>query len=309
MRISGFTMCRNASVLHYPVCESIKSLLPVVDEMVVAIGKGDTADTTLEDVRKIGSPKIRIVETEWDLQKFPNGMENAHQTDIAKSHCTGDWLIYLQADEILHEQDYPAIRKALTEEYNNTSVEAFVLDYLHFWGDYEHLVTCHGWYQNEIRIVRNLPEIHSWESAQSFRWIEGFDGISYRSAPNARKLKAKKIDANIYHYGWVRPPAVMTKKMNALDAVHSHKKKRFSGEFEYGNLSNLDIFRGTHPIVITTLKNTISWSSQLCYTAKKLNRTHRFKHERLKYKIMHLLEKWFNGGRHLFAFKNFDLIE
>ena len=32
--ISGFSMCRNADSLYYPVKESIESVLPIVDEFV-----------------------------------------------------------------------------------------------------------------------------------------------------------------------------------------------------------------------------------------------------------------------------------
>ena len=94
MKISGFTFTRNVSKLYYPICESIQSILPIVDEFVVALGKGDEDDNTRELLESIRSPKIKIIETEWDLKAFPNGTEYAHQTDIAKSHCSGDWLFW-----------------------------------------------------------------------------------------------------------------------------------------------------------------------------------------------------------------------
>ncbi|MEO9211214.1 MAG: glycosyltransferase family 2 protein, partial [Ginsengibacter sp.] len=100
MRISGFTMVKNATKLYYPVRESIESILPIVDEFVVALGDCDEDDHTLEEIKSIQSDKIKIVNTKWDTQIFAGGSEYAHQTDIAKSHCTGDWLFYLQSDEV-----------------------------------------------------------------------------------------------------------------------------------------------------------------------------------------------------------------
>jgi len=37
MKISGFTIIRNAVMNDYPVLEAIQSILPVVDEMVVLV--------------------------------------------------------------------------------------------------------------------------------------------------------------------------------------------------------------------------------------------------------------------------------
>jgi hypothetical protein len=220
MRISGFSMCRNAEKLYYPIKESILSVLPLVDEFVVAIGRGDDDDRTLELVRSIDSEKIKIIETKWDLEAFPNGTIHAQQTDLAKAHCSGDWLIYLQADEVIHEQDYSEIKEKCTTYLNDLKVEAFMLKYRHYWGDYQHYINAHGWYKKEIRIIRNSPDIHSWESAQSFRSIPAFDGKSYRQKPGSRKLNALELKAYVYHYGWVRPPSLMTAKMKALDKNH-----------------------------------------------------------------------------------------
>ena len=111
--ISGFSMVRNATKLYYPVKASIESILPIVDEFVIALGKGDADDHTLEEIQKIQSDKIKIIHTEWDLEKYPGGAEYAHQTDIAKQHCKGDWLFYLQSDEVIHEKYLDPIKKKM----------------------------------------------------------------------------------------------------------------------------------------------------------------------------------------------------
>ncbi|MBP9899390.1 MAG: hypothetical protein KBF28_13505, partial [Gemmatimonadales bacterium] len=61
IRIAGFTIVRNATLLDFPLEASIRSLLPVVDEFVVNVGTSD--DDTLDRVRAIDSAKIRIIET------------------------------------------------------------------------------------------------------------------------------------------------------------------------------------------------------------------------------------------------------
>ncbi len=81
------------------------SILPICDEFVTAVGDCDPDDKTLEEIR-VSTSKIRIIHTVWDLDKYPRGMEHAHQTDIAKS-LYGDWLFYVQSDEVVHERPSP----------------------------------------------------------------------------------------------------------------------------------------------------------------------------------------------------------
>ena len=66
-RISGFTIVRNAIKLDFPVEASIRSILPVCDEVVVNVGRSE--DETLDLVRSIGDPRLRILETEWDMRR------------------------------------------------------------------------------------------------------------------------------------------------------------------------------------------------------------------------------------------------
>ncbi len=188
MKISGFTFLRNAHKLYYPIKESILSILDIVDEFVIALGEGDDDDTSLSIIQELNSPKIKIIHTKWDLEKYKGGAEYAHQTDIAKENCTGDWLFYLQGDEVIHEKDKSEIVEACKNNLERTEVEGFVFKYLHFFGDYEHYYSNHCWYKNEIRIVRNLPNIHSWRDAQSFRYIPDFDQIDYHKKDDTRKL-------------------------------------------------------------------------------------------------------------------------
>jgi glycosyltransferase involved in cell wall biosynthesis len=63
MFISGFTIIRNAVENDYPVVEAIRSILPVVDEMIVLVG--DSTDQTEALIRAIGSDKIKIHHSVW----------------------------------------------------------------------------------------------------------------------------------------------------------------------------------------------------------------------------------------------------
>lgn len=308
MTISAFSMCRNAESLYYPIRESVLSALPLVDEFVIAIGKGEQGDKTLELVRSINSPKLKVIETEWDLEAFKNGTVHAQQTDIAKAACSGDWLLYLQADEVIHEKDFQAIRSGCKKAMNEPTVEGFLFNYHHFWGDYEHEIKSHCWYQEEIRLVRNLPEIHSWESAQSFRHITGFDGRSYRDPSGTRKLRVRKLDAHVYHYGWVRPPHIMSKKRQELDRIHSHQRPQYPSHFDYGDLSKINRFEGQHPEVMNDWMNKLDWQADLNHGNREQAQI-LHKHERLRYRLLTFLEQSFFGGARIATYRNYKVIK
>jgi len=312
LKISGFSFVRNGVKLYYPVVESIKSILPIVDEFVVAVGQGDPDDGTREAIAAIGDPKVKIIDTVWEEKYFKKGIINALQTDIAKQSCSGDWLFYLQADEVVHEKYLPVIEKRCAELLNNEQVEGLLFRYKHFWGDYDHYHVSHGWYPFEIRIIRNHPSIHSWQSAQSFRYFEYYDNP--RQAGGTRKLRVAKVEAEIYHYGWVRPPHMMQNKSRALDSVHWGRRKaeehysKAPKEFDYGPLDRLAEFKETHPAVMQERIKQMDWKHKLQYSGRINPNRAPHKHERVKYRFITFLEqKIFK--RPLGGFRNYVLLK
>ncbi len=251
MRVSGFSFCRNAVRLYYPIVESIRSALPLVDEFVIAVGESD--DGTRAVIEAIDDPKIRIIDTRWDENQFVRGETNSVQTNIALDACTGDWCVYLQADEVLHEDDFPLLRTAMRESLDRPAIEGLLFDYLHFWATYEHVQKARNWYRHEVRVVRNGIGVRSWESAQGFR-IDG------------RKLRVASSGARVFHYGWVRPPHAMKRKTIALATLH-HGRERAEkrhpdadAPFDYGMLTHLARFSDTHPAVMDARIRSRDWT-------------------------------------------------
>ena len=315
MSISGFSMVKNADKLYYPIKAAIESILPIVDEFVIAIGDCDEGDNTRAIVESIQSDKLRIMDTVWDIDKYPNGTENAHQTDIAREACSGDWLFYLQADEVIHEKYLPVIKARCEELVNDHKVEGLLFDYNHFWGDYDHYHIHHGWYPHEIRIVRNHPDIHSWRSAQSFRRIPNFDGKNYRQVAGTHILRVAKVSAKVYRYGWVRPPRLMQNKKKALDTVHKGKEEvsklyqNQQTQFDYGPLGKLPIFKGAHPEVMKQWISTFDWTDQLRKDGPYPKSRDLFKHERLRYQLLTWIEQNVLGGRHIGDTGNYTILD
>src|SRR5688572_33231185 len=94
--ISGFTVVRNARLLGYPVVESIRSILPIVDEFVVGVGSSD--DDTREILMSIGDPKLSVFDSDWDLSRANGGRLLAEKTNEALNRCAGEWCVTLQGD-------------------------------------------------------------------------------------------------------------------------------------------------------------------------------------------------------------------
>lgn len=308
MKISGFTFLRNTSSLYYPVRESILSVLELVDEFVIALGNSEDGDNTLDLLHSINSPKIRIIHTVWDLDTYKYGSIYAQQTDVAKNACTGDWLFYIQGDEVVHEDDLPEIRQSCHKYLDDPVVDGFIFDYFHFFGDYSHYFRDHCWYKKEIRIIRNRKDIHSWRDAQSFRIIPDFQG-NYFQRKNTCRLNCIPLDARIFHYGWVRPPLLMKKKNNTAVASYSgHIDSRGDQSFDYGRIDHCKVFSGTHPAVMKDKIKTLYWEDELRFSGPAVLGRDRMKHERLKYRILIWIEENLLGGFVIGGFKNYKLL-
>lgn len=311
MKISGFSFVKNGVKLYYPIVEAIRSILPIVDEFIIAVGKSE--DDTRDRIAAIDNSKVKIIDTVWDEKYFKGGIINSIQTDLAMKQCSGDWLFYLQADEVIHEKYLPVIQERCKELLNNEAVEGLLFKYKHFWGDYNHYHTGHGWYPNEIRIVRNLSNIHSWQSAQSFRKFDYYDNP--RQEKGHHKLSVATVNAEIFHYGWVRPPYLMQNKKRALDSVHWGLKRaedyydKAPEEFDYGPLNLLDKFNDTHPKVMQEMISKFNWGEKLQYSGKANRFRKPHKHEIYKYRFISFLEKYFFGGKNIGGFKNYRLLK
>ena len=223
LKVSGFTFARNAVRLRYPLAESIRSVLPLVDEMVVNVGRSD--DGTLDLVRGIGDPRIVVVESTWDETYLARGRILAEQTDIALDHCTGDVCLYAQADEVFHEDDHPRIREALAGLHGDPEVEGLLFDWIHFYGSFHTVGISRRWYRQEIRAFKSGIGVRSWKDAQGFRiWAPppGWQGERPRSLKTgdpARKLRVARSGARVFHYGWVRPPETADREAGRVRAA------------------------------------------------------------------------------------------
>lgn len=252
MKVCGFSIAYNAVRYGYPIEASLRSMLPLVDELILNIGEGDHDTWNL--VQSMREPKITPFRSWWDPNLRVGGQLLAQQTNLALERCHGDWAIYLQADEVLHEKDYPLIRRAI-ERHRNNSTEAIRFRYHHFYGSFQTIQDYPRiWYTRGIRVVKLGIGASSWGDAMDF---------CLRRAGREWFLRCADIDAYIYHYGWSRPPEVMRAKCVNFERLYRDDASLAEMSLEtgvvYRHLGNLRYFRGTHPEVMRNAVERQSW--------------------------------------------------
>jgi glycosyltransferase involved in cell wall biosynthesis len=139
MKVSGFSFIKNALKFDYPIIEAITSILPICDEFIVAVGKSD--DDTLEYIKSINSPKIKILETVWDDSLREGGRVLADETNKAfrAISADSDWAFYIQGDEVIHEKYLDNIKAAMVKYKDDKAVDGLVFDHLNFYGSYDYI--------------------------------------------------------------------------------------------------------------------------------------------------------------------------
>ena len=271
MKVTGFTFIRNAVKYDYPVVEAIKSILPVCDDFVVAVGNSD--DNTLELIRNIDKQKIKIIETTWDdsSEAKKNGRVYALETDKAFKAVPpdSDWAFYIQGDEVVHEKYLDDIYSAMERFKDDKKVDGLLFKYLHFYGSYDYVGVSPKWYTHEIRVIRNDKSIYSYRDAQGFRTGDN------------KKLLVKPVDAYVYHYGWVKEPQTMMSKIKNTYAFynqdHQPGKKYPNKAFNYSSIDALRLFTDTPPKVMKERIERKNWSFEYDVSFNRLSLRYRGK--------------------------------
>jgi hypothetical protein len=289
MKIAGFTIIKNAVVNDFPIVEAIKSILPIVDEMIVLIG--DSTDATIALIESIGDPKIKIHHSVWDKNLRKGGVVLAVETDKAFQYIDAsfDWAFYIQGDEVVHEKYHSTIIDACHKYKSDDAVQGLLFKYKHFFGTYDYVGDSRKWYAHEVRIIRNNKKITAYRDAQGFRI-------------GKTKLPVAAINASIYHYGWVKSPEQMRKKQKESsvfwhDDTQMQKIISSPDYYDFSGFDSLEKFTDTHPTVMKERIIQKNWAIDLDISKKKFS---------LKNLILYYFEKW--TGIRPFDFRNYKVI-
>jgi hypothetical protein len=274
MKVSAFTFIKNGQILGYPFIQSIKSVLSIVDEFVINVGKSE--DDTLDLVKSISSPKIRVIESNWNDSMQDRGFVYGQQKMIAQYNCTGDWAFYIECDEIYHERDLFKIKASMEACLDDSKIEALVFDFYHFYGNGNSILNSPGWYRSEARIIRN--------SIRSYA-PDGLFWLVLDANKKGRYPRAKHTGVSCYHYGWVRTEEQMNLKSSKVQKYWGAKPQKI----DYSQMDHKIIheFKGSHPELI---KDWLPDDSGIF----KVDDLYKLSQKQKKHRLMIKFENFFN---------------
>jgi tetratricopeptide (TPR) repeat protein len=154
----------------------LEAVRGVVDELVV-VDTGST-DRTMEIAESFGAKVVR----------FPWNGSFADARNVSLEHATGDWILYLDADEHLVPEDAPALRALLGKTWR----EAFYLVETNYLGGEEsgHAVT-----HMALRLFRNRP---------AYRFEGRIHEQKAQSMPTFLPERFEHTTIRLRHYGYLK---------------------------------------------------------------------------------------------------------
>lgn len=241
MTLAGILCIRNGDRLDYCWREAGQSLLGVCDELVICDCDSDDGTRQAMDEWAAREPRITLCNFPWTNPVATNKWWPEFQ-NYARQHAKSEWIIGLDADEILHENSYERVRDAA----NNREVLRCYR--YNFWRDAQHLIpigVCLG--HEVVRVCgSNMPIPSDYP------------------IPEAEETCAKAVmsKVQIMHYGFLRKREAFFRKAREvhriwhgsfdprLEAAEKSEGNWMTHEGVSGWENQLDDFKGTHPAVI-----------------------------------------------------------
>ncbi len=129
--ISGFMVLRNAVAMGYPFVEAIVSSLPVCDEILISDGySSDDTWAVLDALQRRYPAKIKLFQDSWTNDP-DDGRVIADVSNRLRARCSGDYCLYVQGNEVLHERSRQEIRNL---PILHPQVELFRLPFVTYMG-------------------------------------------------------------------------------------------------------------------------------------------------------------------------------
>jgi glycosyltransferase involved in cell wall biosynthesis len=255
MTLGGIVCIRDGNIKDYCWREAIASLLPVCD--MVTVCDGESTDGTQEEIRQWmkREPKIVLCVYPWpspsgDISFWVDWLQYARQ------HTPTDYVLQLDADEILSELSYPLVRAVKTGAADCPPFTIRCPRY-NFWRDIRHLIPHGVCCAHEV--IRLGPRNVFLPS----------DGPDPRGAQWTNM--AVWLPLEIFHYGFLRKKEAFFLKARDLQKFFFNdydqrleRAEKFDGNWmEMPGISgwenNLLDFHGEHPLVIRPWLKERGW--------------------------------------------------
>lgn len=248
MLLSGFTFVRDAVRCEYPITQSIASILPIVDEFIVNVGLPDE-DGTTDLIASINDPKIKIIHSQWNPHLDHGCYVYTQQANIALFNCRGKWAFYLQADEVVHEEDHPVILGHLAHYGDDERVDGLVLKQINFWGDYQTILSIYPkWERRRCWIIKPHHFVLCAKDASRFT-------VHKKFKEKGRWLRAVETEARLFHYHGLKSKAGLEEKYATIRQYWEEERMpdKEVDFYAYYPRQFVSEYRGTHPAVMAEL--------------------------------------------------------
>lgn len=240
--LSGIVCIRRGEVQDYCWKEAVQSLLPIVDEMCISECESDdgTLEIILDWMKR--EPKIKLHPFPWTN---PIGNPNwwLDWLNFAREKCTGEMIVQLDGDEILHPDSYNEVKQA------TSAGKTLMAKRFNFWSDSSLLIPS-GFCCSDrvIRVTEQknyLPSDWPVDAAKHTMSVAVDSDVKIMHYGFLRKrkawfLKAREV-SRIWNGGEFDPRLVAAEK-------HDGVWSRMEGVTGWEN--NLVPYMGTHPLVI-----------------------------------------------------------
>lgn len=107
MKLSILTTITNPDKREDRWIEAIECYKDLADEVVVVNG----GEPSTQDLRDSIAPKIKLVDVPWPDNW--NWVEYPRHMNAGLKACTGDWILRLDIDQLIHEKNFAAVRNGL----------------------------------------------------------------------------------------------------------------------------------------------------------------------------------------------------
>jgi hypothetical protein len=287
IKLYGFGVLKNGVKFDFPFRESLLSMEPITSMVYFALG--DSEDITNLEFKKFSF--VKTINTTWDktlkdgkvISSETNKALQFLKNDLSASELKKAWGLYLQADEVIHEDDFALIKNDL-EYCEQNGYDAISFRYLHFWHTHHHIAVSKNWYPHEIRIIKLDSPIESWGDGQSFR--------------NQKKIYYS--EARIYHYGHVREQSAYEQKMRFQSSFHHADhlvEEKLKKDAENSKKHKTNYYFGTHPIVMKDriIRMNDIWELPAAPVAAIVGNPEKYSSELIKHIAAHEV-KWFKSA-------------
>ena len=205
MRVTGILSISNGTGLQYPYVPVVYNLSSLCDDVIVGVDPNFPEDRLT--IETLGFTNVKLFDSPWDFDNRNGGTEIALQMDkvidVAEERGS-DWVVVMQADEVLHDDDFSTLRFLMKK---HDDVTGFSMERLYFWKDLETVRT--DWNERLVRVFR--PGTYSFMAENTDK-----SGMFSAQIKPGREVGLSQF---IYHYSRVDAPEIISKRVRNMDGL------------------------------------------------------------------------------------------